>query len=84
MSAAGVSVLILTKNEQRDLLGCLESVAWSDDIVVYDSFSDDNTVSMAESLAQELFLVILTIGLLTKLGVTKYRVLESVGFLYRC
>ena len=49
MSAAGVSVLVLTKNEQKDLPGCLESVAWSDDIVVYDSFSDDNTVSIAES-----------------------------------
>ena len=49
MSGAGVSVLILTKNEQRDLLGCLESVAWSDDIVVYDSLSEDSTVSIAES-----------------------------------
>jgi glycosyltransferase involved in cell wall biosynthesis len=43
-----VSVLILTKNEEKDLLGCLESVAWSDDIHLYDSCSEDNTVSIAQ------------------------------------
>ncbi len=46
---SGISVLILTKNEQQDLPGCLESVAWSDDIHVYDSMSTDNTVKIAES-----------------------------------
>jgi glycosyltransferase involved in cell wall biosynthesis len=45
----GISVLILTKNEQQDLPGCLESVAWSDDIHVYDSMSNDDTVNIAES-----------------------------------
>lgn len=44
-----VSVLILTKNEQQDLPGCLHSVSWSDDIHVYDSFSDDNTVNIAQA-----------------------------------
>ncbi len=44
-----ISVLILTKNEQQDLPGCLKSLAWSDDIHVYDSMSTDNTVSIAES-----------------------------------
>ncbi|NEP77056.1 MAG: glycosyltransferase family 2 protein [Okeania sp. SIO3B3] len=43
-----ISVLILTKNEQQDLPGCLASVAWSDDIHVYDSVSDDRTVEIAE------------------------------------
>jgi glycosyltransferase involved in cell wall biosynthesis len=43
-----VSVLVLTKNEQRDLPACLESVSWSDDIVVYDSFSTDQTALIAE------------------------------------
>jgi glycosyltransferase involved in cell wall biosynthesis len=44
-----ISVLILTKNEQQDLPGCLQSVAWSDDIHVYDSVSDDSTVEIAEA-----------------------------------
>lgn len=44
-----ISILILTRNEQRDLPGCLQSVAWSDDVHVYDSCSDDDTVSIAEA-----------------------------------
>lgn len=44
----GISILILTKNEQQDLPGCLESVAWSDDIHVYDSVSTDETVAIAK------------------------------------
>lgn len=43
-----VSVLILTLNEEINLPGCLESVSWSDDIVVFDSFSSDRTVEIAE------------------------------------
>jgi glycosyltransferase involved in cell wall biosynthesis len=43
-----ISVLILTKNEQQDLPGCLASVAWCDDIQVFDSFSTDKTVSIAK------------------------------------
>lgn len=42
-----ISVLILTRNEERDLPGCLASVAWSDDIHVFDSCSDDRTVEIA-------------------------------------
>jgi glycosyltransferase involved in cell wall biosynthesis len=42
-----ISVLILTKNEEQDLPGCLESVNWSDDIHVYDSFSSDRTAEIA-------------------------------------
>ena len=42
-----ISVLILTKNEEQDLPGCLESVAWSDDVHVYDSGSTDATPAIA-------------------------------------
>lgn len=38
-----ISVVILTLNEQQDLPGCLDSVAWSDDVHVFDSFSTDLT-----------------------------------------
>ncbi|MGQ0599744.1 glycosyltransferase family 2 protein [Aquabacterium sp.] len=44
-----ISVLILTKNEQQDLPGCLHSVAWSDDVHVYDSGSTDETASIAQA-----------------------------------
>ncbi len=42
-----ISVLILTKNEERDLAGCLRSVEWSDDVHVYDSGSTDGTARIA-------------------------------------
>jgi glycosyltransferase involved in cell wall biosynthesis len=44
-----ISVLILTKNEEQDLPGCLESVRWSDDVHVYDSHSTDRTLEIAEA-----------------------------------
>ena len=44
-----ISVLILTRNEQRDLPDCLASVSWSDDIHVFDSHSTDNTVEIAKA-----------------------------------
>ena len=44
-----ISVLILTLNEEKILPECLASVAWSDDIVVLDSFSTDRTVEIARA-----------------------------------
>jgi glycosyltransferase involved in cell wall biosynthesis len=44
-----ISVLILTRNEQRDLPGCLASVSWSDDIHVFDSQSTDATIEIAKA-----------------------------------
>lgn len=44
-----ISVLILTKNEEQDLPACLESVAWSDDVHVLDSFSSDRTLEIASA-----------------------------------
>jgi glycosyltransferase involved in cell wall biosynthesis len=42
-----ISVIILTKNEEQDLPGCLDSVSWSDDIHILDSESTDRTVEIA-------------------------------------
>lgn len=44
-----ISILILTRNEAVDIQGCIESVAWSDDIHVLDSVSDDGTVEIARA-----------------------------------
>lgn len=43
------SILILTKNEEQDLPGCLESLQWSDDIHVFDSYSVDGTLDIARA-----------------------------------
>jgi glycosyltransferase involved in cell wall biosynthesis len=42
-----ISVLILTHNEEQDLPAALASVAWCDDVHVFDSFSNDATVNLA-------------------------------------
>jgi glycosyltransferase involved in cell wall biosynthesis len=44
-----ISILILTKNEERNLPGCLESIRWSDDVHVFDSHSSDRTCEVASS-----------------------------------
>ncbi len=49
MPTSPISVLILTKNEERDLPGALESVAWSDDVHVFDSQSTDRTQEIARA-----------------------------------
>jgi len=42
-----ISIWIPTRNEELDLRDCLASVAWSDDIHVYDSYSTDGTIEIA-------------------------------------
>jgi glycosyltransferase involved in cell wall biosynthesis len=44
-----ISVLILTRNEESNLARCLDSVKWSDDVLVLDSFSTDRTVETARA-----------------------------------
>ena len=41
-----LSIIIITKNEAEHITRCLESVSWADEIIVLDSGSTDNTVSL--------------------------------------
>lgn len=43
-----ISVVILTHNEETNIGRCLQSVSWSDDILVVDSFSEDRTVEISK------------------------------------
>jgi len=45
----GVSVLILTLNEEANLAECIDSCGWSDDIIVFDSMSEDRTLEIANT-----------------------------------
>ena len=47
MSKINCSIIIHTKNEESQLQECLNSLKWSDDIVIYDSYSNDNTEEIA-------------------------------------
>lgn len=50
-----ISVLILTLNEEVNLPSCLESVNWSDDIIVFDSYSTDRTAEIAKAAGVRVF-----------------------------
>lgn len=51
-----ISVLILTKNEAQDLPDCLRSVAWSNDVHVFDSHSTDATREIAAAAGAQVHL----------------------------
>lgn len=42
-----VTVIVITKNEEKNIAACLDCVTWADEIIVIDSFSDDRTVQIA-------------------------------------
>jgi len=50
-----VSVFIQTLNEEDNLPRCLQSLTWSDDIVVLDSFSTDRTEEIARSVGARFY-----------------------------
>lgn len=41
-------MIILTLNEEINIKACLDSLKWSDDIVIFDSYSSDNTLTIAK------------------------------------
>lgn len=49
-----ISVIILTKNEEKDLPICLSSLSWCDDIHVLDSGSTDRTAQIAMQMGVNL------------------------------
>ncbi len=50
-----LSVVIITKNEQDMLPGCLKSISWANEIIVIDCGSTDKTVSLAKKTTQKVF-----------------------------
>lgn len=45
-----ISVVILAKNEEKDIQRCLESVKWCDEIIVIDDYSSDKTLEIAKKI----------------------------------
>ncbi len=50
-----VSVIVLTKNEEANLPGCLESLRFADQVVVVDSQSTDRTLAVARRGGAQVF-----------------------------
>ena len=44
-----VTAVVLTLNEEHNIGDCLSSLAWTDEQVVFDSFSTDGTVDLSEA-----------------------------------
>jgi len=51
-----ISVVIITKNEAQNISDCLESVKWADEIIVVDSGSDDETISIAKRFTDKVLI----------------------------
>lgn len=51
----GLSVIVITLNEERNIVDCLESVKWTDEIVVVDAKSADRTVELASRYTDKVF-----------------------------
>src|SRR3989338_6095921 len=50
-----LSVVVLTKNEERNIEDCLKSVyGWADEIVLVDDLSSDNTVKIASNYTDKI------------------------------
>ena len=45
-----LAVIVITRNEERNIVDCLESVRWVDEIVLVDSTSTDKTVEDRKSV----------------------------------
>ncbi len=45
-----ITVIILCKNEENNIIGCLNSLEWSDEIIIVDDYSNDATVELVKSL----------------------------------
>ncbi len=52
----GLSVTIITLNEEENIRDCLESVKWADEIIVIDSESTDKTVDICKEYTEKIYL----------------------------
>jgi len=51
-----LDVLIITRNEEANIAGCLQSVCWADELFVVDSLSTDRTAEIAKAMGAQVYL----------------------------
>lgn len=45
-----LSAIVLTRNEERNIVDCLRTLSWADEVLVLDSGSEDATVDLAQEM----------------------------------
>jgi len=50
-----ISVIIITKNEEKNIIDCLESVKWAQEIIIVDSGSNDRTKQISQEYTHNFF-----------------------------
>lgn len=51
-----LSVTIITRNEADNIRQCLQSIAWADEIIIFDSGSDDDTLAICREFTDQVFI----------------------------
>ncbi len=51
-----ISAVVLTKNEEKNIKECLETLQWCDEIIVVDDNSEDKTVEIAKKMRAKVFI----------------------------
>jgi glycosyltransferase involved in cell wall biosynthesis len=54
MNKTTISTIIITKNAGEHLARCLESVKWTDEIIILDCGSEDNTIDIAKQYTDKI------------------------------
>jgi glycosyltransferase involved in cell wall biosynthesis len=51
-----LSVIVITKDEEKNISDCLQSVDWADEIIVVDSESSDRTIELAKKFTDRVII----------------------------
>ena len=50
-----IAAIVITKNEERNITACLESLKWVDELIVVDADSSDRTVELAKAYTPKVY-----------------------------
>ena len=53
---SAIAVIVITKNEEQNIRGCLDSVRWADEIIIVDAKSTDRTIEIAKEFTDKIYI----------------------------